>query len=215
MPKIVDHAQRRAEIAQALWQVIFEQGIDGVSFRAVAEAGGVSIGRVQHYFAGKDELVLYGCRFMVEAAEVEYGPDAGPLDPERAREELIALVSAPIPVSESFRMGASVWVAYQAKAVSHPGIGVVVAEAMAGRQAAMAALLHAARGDADRPEVGIGGTGCEPGDGARTDAVLLASLSEGLTQRVLAGALTSEESLRLIRDEVCRRLRPAPRRGDV
>ena len=48
MPKVVDHEQRRSEITMALWLVIYEEGIDGVSFRAVARAAGVSVGRVQH-----------------------------------------------------------------------------------------------------------------------------------------------------------------------
>ena len=60
MPKIVDHAQRRTEIVHALWQVIYLKGIDGVSFRSVAEAAGISVGRVQHYFPSRSELILEG-----------------------------------------------------------------------------------------------------------------------------------------------------------
>src|SRR5690625_2815459 len=58
MPRIVDHAARRTEIVYALWAVIHEKGLDSVSFRAVAEAAGVSIGRIQHYFASKEELKI-------------------------------------------------------------------------------------------------------------------------------------------------------------
>ena len=69
MPKIVDHAQRRTEIVHALWQVIYLRGIDAVSFRSVAEAAGISIGRVQHYFPSRRELVLEGCRQIAAGAE--------------------------------------------------------------------------------------------------------------------------------------------------
>src|SRR5699024_11413882 len=67
--KIVDHAQRRTEIVHALWQVIYLSGIDAVSFRSVAEAAGISIGRVQHYFPSRRELVLEGCRQIAAGSD--------------------------------------------------------------------------------------------------------------------------------------------------
>lgn len=199
MPKVVDHSQRRAEIAMALWQVIYERGIDGVSFRSVAEAAGVSIGRVQHYFAGKDELVLYGCRQMVTAAVQHHGPQQGNMDVEAARARLTDLLAATIPDTEAFRIGASVWATYQAKAVSDPAIAAVVTEALTGRCDALAQLLVAARA-ATR-----GRAPC-PTTADRTDALALASLSEGCAQRVLVGALEAEAARGLICAEVDRYL---------
>lgn len=212
MPKIVDHAQRRAEIATALWQVIHEQGIDGVSFRRVAEAAGVSVGRVQHYFADKRDLVLFGCRHMVDAAVQDHGPDlggadpdgpaSGALEPRRARSELIDLLCATVPLSEPFRIGASVWASYQATAVSVPAIAAIVAEAMTGRVDALATLLAAVR------------SGAHPSATDRADALRLATLSEGCSQRVLVGALEPEAAVRLIRAETerCLPADPGPSR---
>lgn len=192
MPRIVDHEQRRSELAQALWQVIYERGIDGVSFRAVAEAAGVSVGRVQHYFADKEELIHHGCRHMVTAAEAAFGPDPGDPDPGRARAALLDLLRSPVPQDETFRQGAAVWAAYQAKAVSDPGIAEIVVDAAAGRRRILSTLLTTARG----------GGGQETG----TDALLLAALSEGLAQRVLVGELPAEEALGMIAAEVDRLL---------
>ncbi|REE04500.1 TetR/AcrR family transcriptional regulator [Citricoccus muralis] len=191
MPKIVDHEQRRGEIALALWQVIHEHGIDGVSFRAVAEAAGVSIGRVQHYFSSKDELVVFGCRAMVSAAEQDHGPDPSLREPARARDALADFLCAPLPLTEGLRVGSSVWATYLAKSVSHPGIAAVVAEAMHGRAEATATLLAAARGTQEARE-------------AQSTALALVSLSEGLNTRVLAGALVADEAGALIRDAVDR-----------
>ena len=196
MPRIVDHAQRREEIVLGLWQVIHERGIDGVSFRTVAEAAGVSIGRVQHYFGSKDELVVHGCRAMVDAAQADHGPK--PLSSgggAAARDVLIAFLEAPLPESTGSRLGASVWVTYQAKSVSHPGIAQVVAEALAGRTRTVEDLLVAARGP-----------GAAAGAESRAEALALASLSEGLTLRVLVGALPVGEARALIRDAVDRAL---------
>lgn len=219
MPKIVDHEQRRGEIALALWQVIHEHGIDGVSFRAVAEAAGVSIGRVQHYFTSKDELVVFGCRAMVSAAEQDHGPDPAPREPGRARDELADFLCAPLPLTEGLRVGSSVWATYLAKSVSHPGIAAVVAEAMHGRLEVTAALLAAARGTQDAR----GSREAQGARGARGDeqpahkvevapeiarvqstALALVSLSEGLNTRVLAGALGADEAGTLIRGAVDR-----------
>ena len=67
MPKIVDPEQRRTEIIHGLWAVIYERGIHAVTYQAVAQAAGVSVGRIQHYFDSKQDLVHAGCRAMVEA----------------------------------------------------------------------------------------------------------------------------------------------------
>ena len=48
MPKIVDPEQRRTEIIHGLWAVIYEHGIHAVTYQAVAQAAGVSVGRIQH-----------------------------------------------------------------------------------------------------------------------------------------------------------------------
>lgn len=200
MPKVVDHAQRRTEIALALWQVIYERGIEAVSFRSVAQAAGVSIGRVQHYFAGKDQLVLHGCWAMVEAAVQDHGQPRHTTDPPAARSGLLELLCAGLSESGEFRIGASVWAAYQAKAVSDPGIAAIVSDAMIGRTDALAGLLAAAR--AATPERARSTP--SPTTADRTDALRLAALSEGCAQRVLVGALTADEARGLVRAEVDR-----------
>src|SRR5690606_5279156 len=72
MPRIVDHAERRAQIVMALWMVIAERGIEGVSLRTVAAAADVSMGRIQHYFGTKEALVLAGCTALIDSAYEGY-----------------------------------------------------------------------------------------------------------------------------------------------
>lgn len=64
----------RAGILEAVWQVIATRGIDSVSFRAVANAAGVSVGRVQHYFPTRTVLIRAAARHMITVAE-EAHPD--------------------------------------------------------------------------------------------------------------------------------------------
>ncbi|GAA3522375.1 TetR/AcrR family transcriptional regulator [Dietzia aurantiaca] len=197
MPKVVDHDQRRAELALALWQVIHEQGIDGVTFRAVAQAAGVSVERVQHYFPSKDDLVLHGCRQMVASAVVDHGPPEAPGDPRTAAEELRSLLIGAMSESVDFKIGASVWAAYQSKAASSPGIGAIVTDALAERARALTRLLAGARGRGGREQPA-------PTSDDRRDALRLAALSEGLTLRVVVGAVRADEARRVIQAEVDR-----------
>lgn len=68
MPKVVDHKQRRNEIAVALLDIVAEKGTSAVTFRAVAEKSGWSTGVLGHYFENRDDLLLGGLRRAGEIA---------------------------------------------------------------------------------------------------------------------------------------------------
>ena len=93
MPKVVDHDQRRAEIIGALWEVISERGTEGASLMTVARAAGVSVGRIQHYFASKQDLVQAGCQAIVDMAEAGYRDRTRESDPWRTLADLLYLGS--------------------------------------------------------------------------------------------------------------------------
>ncbi|WP_060713259.1 TetR/AcrR family transcriptional regulator [Pseudonocardia sp. HH130629-09] len=59
MPRSVDHDARRSEIADAVLGLVAQAGTEAVSLRSVAAEAGISMGRVQHYFASKDALLLH------------------------------------------------------------------------------------------------------------------------------------------------------------
>jgi AcrR family transcriptional regulator len=182
VPRIVDHEQRRAEITRALWTVISGDGIEGVSYQAVARAAGVSVGRVQHYFASKEELIRAGCRAIVDRAFDAFAERARGLTPRQA---LLDLLTEPIPRTESFRIGAAVWYAYLARGVVDPGIGTIIAEA--------------SRGTADEARALLEAMGLPPEHAPR-----LVALSNGLTQRVLVEAVSAADALALLNSEVDR-----------
>lgn len=66
MPKIVDHADRRDQISQALWRVVERDGMRGVSVRTVAAEAGVSPGSLRYYFSSQPELLVFAVELMVE-----------------------------------------------------------------------------------------------------------------------------------------------------
>lgn len=59
MPRIVDHDQRRAQIARAFQRVLAAEGVANASFSRVAAEAGLSIGLIQHYFSGRNSLLRY------------------------------------------------------------------------------------------------------------------------------------------------------------
>src|SRR5690348_14257805 len=53
-----ESADRRSQILDAAVRVIAERGIDGARLADIAEAAGVSLGLVQHYFRHRRRLLL-------------------------------------------------------------------------------------------------------------------------------------------------------------
>ncbi|MBM7785049.1 TetR/AcrR family transcriptional regulator [Tenggerimyces flavus] len=184
MPKIVDHEQRHEEIVRALWQVIAEHGIEGVSLRVVAQAAGVSIGRIQHYFASREALVLAGLTRLIDQAVGAYQgtSDAPP------RDRLFHVLSQQVPRTEPGRMGVAVWYAYLATAITDTRIRQILAEALRVGETECAAHVRAMR------EVGAA-------EALAVSRRLLA-LSDGLTLRVLAGGLDADEAIAVLHAEV-------------
>jgi AcrR family transcriptional regulator len=56
--KIVDHDQRRQEIAGAAAKIIAEHGIDALTTRCLSQELGCSLGALSHYFSNKEEIIL-------------------------------------------------------------------------------------------------------------------------------------------------------------
>jgi AcrR family transcriptional regulator len=66
MPKVVDHAARRAELSEALWRVALRDGFDAVTVRSVAQEAGWSPGALRHYFPDKAEMVLFAMDLVAQ-----------------------------------------------------------------------------------------------------------------------------------------------------
>ncbi|GAA2024319.1 TetR/AcrR family transcriptional regulator [Catenulispora yoronensis] len=66
MPKVVNHAARRAELTEALWRVALRDGFDAVTVRSVAQEAGWSPGALRHYFPDKAEMVLFAMDLVAQ-----------------------------------------------------------------------------------------------------------------------------------------------------
>lgn len=97
MPKIVDHRQRRAEIADAVLAIVAEDGVSGVTLRAVAHRSGWSTGVLNHYVGSRDDLLRLAFRhsFWLSGQRLaEIGENAD-LDPV---ERLVRVLTAQLPL---------------------------------------------------------------------------------------------------------------------
>jgi TetR/AcrR family transcriptional regulator, transcriptional repressor of bet genes len=64
MPKRVDHARRRDELAELVVRVVEAEGAEAATFRRIAEAGDFSMGVLTHYFRDKDELIANAFQWL-------------------------------------------------------------------------------------------------------------------------------------------------------
>ncbi|WP_337004743.1 MULTISPECIES: TetR/AcrR family transcriptional regulator [unclassified Microbacterium] len=109
MPRIVDHAERRRQIAEALLSVAARDGHESVSSRAVAKELGVATGSLWHYFDGFDEVV------RAAASEVTRRTDARIAEATeglRGLTRLQALMREVLPIDDTTRTEAHVVVGF-------------------------------------------------------------------------------------------------------
>lgn len=179
-------ASRRA-IVVAVWKLIAQVGIEGVTFRRVAEQAGVSVGRIQHHFGTREALVRAACLPMIEFAHDQY--QELPDDPlVRLRHLLLHA----LPDSPGARFGTSVWYAYLAKSVNDPEISRLLADTKRGAEDECVRLI-------EQVEQSVPDRG--PRDARRAARRLLA-LADGLTVRVLVGDLSGAEARELLESEL-------------
>lgn len=66
VPKLIDHVQRREELAEAAWRVLLRDGIVHVSVRNVAAEAGRSVSSLRHVFSTQEELLAFALQLVLE-----------------------------------------------------------------------------------------------------------------------------------------------------
>ena len=65
MPKIVDHAKRREEIALVACKVVAGRGFEQATVARIARAAGYTTGMVAHYYESKQAIILAALRLIL------------------------------------------------------------------------------------------------------------------------------------------------------
>jgi len=107
MPKIVDHEQRRDEIALVACRVLAEYGFDQATIVRIAREAGYTTGMVAHYFDTKQDIILAALRLILRRIEerLTAGADA-------QRPDLLALLTEALPLDETRYVECAVWMAF-------------------------------------------------------------------------------------------------------
>ena len=201
MPKRVDAGERREAIAEAVYRGIGERGWDAVTLRDVAAAAGVSMGQVQHYFATRNDMLIFALTHMRARvlARLQQRLDALP-QPVTRRDQIRAAVRVMLPVDEPGRQEAEVNIAFFSAATVTPAYADALRDGYARQAGFSRAQLTAAAAD------GLLRDGIDP----EKEAEAFYYLTQGLIGPLLIGQLTPEAALALLDHQLDRIFRPAP-----
>lgn len=107
MPKVVDHSQRRDEIAQVACRVVARYGFEKATVARIARAAGYTTGMVAHYYDSKQDIILAALRLMLLRIEQR-------LTRERKTEEanLVDVLSEALAVDAERSTESAFWMAF-------------------------------------------------------------------------------------------------------
>ena len=149
MPKLIDHDLRRRELVEASWQVIADEGLEGVTMRKVAAAAGCTTGRITHYFENREELVLAALRAVYDAAGERMAAAASSDLPPA--DKLLRHLEETLPLDGARLREWKVWIAFWSAAASNPELAAENDRRHRAWRKALAPLVsaHAPNADAE------------------------------------------------------------------
>jgi AcrR family transcriptional regulator len=107
MPKIVDHAKRREEIAQVACQVVADHGFEQTTVARIAEAAGYTTGMVAHYYESKQDIILAALRLILMRIEERLNRQH-----ERGERNLLGVLSEALPIDSARFTECAFWMAF-------------------------------------------------------------------------------------------------------
>jgi TetR/AcrR family transcriptional regulator, transcriptional repressor of bet genes len=108
MPKIVDHAQRRDEIALVACRVVAAHGFDQASMVRIAREAGYTTGMLAHYFDSKQDIIIAALRLILRRIDERLTHPRG----SATRPDLLALLTEALPVDEHRRVECAFWTTF-------------------------------------------------------------------------------------------------------
>src|SRR4029077_10720158 len=109
MPKIVDHAQRRDEIALVACRVVAEHGFEQASMVRIAREAGYTTGMLAHYFDTKQDIIIAALRLILRRIEERLVRSAPTSAPSPAP---LTLLPEALPVDAHRRIECAFWTTF-------------------------------------------------------------------------------------------------------
>jgi len=109
--------EQRLRIVQCAFKVLAQDGLEAFAMRRVANEADCTIGLINHWFSSKEDLITAAWNEAIarENERMSRLQTDGELSAERALEETL-------PLTESLRQDALVWMAFRALSVSNPAV---------------------------------------------------------------------------------------------
>jgi AcrR family transcriptional regulator len=115
MPKVVDHAARRAELVDAAWRVIAAEGLEAATVRRIAQAAGCTTGLVTHYFDSKGDMLVAALREVHRRAGQRMIRHVGGADIAAV---LLEVILDALPLDQDRQLEWKVWLAFWGRAAT-------------------------------------------------------------------------------------------------
>ncbi|MFA7440193.1 MAG: TetR/AcrR family transcriptional regulator [Sphingomonadaceae bacterium] len=145
MPLIVDHDERRVQIARVVEQLVYDRGIDGLTIRDVANQVGCSTSVISHYFRSKLEMLTFTQRQArlrtIDRLNASIEEGRGYLE---AIEEVL-------PLTEEYYRDWHTWFAFWGMAPTEPTVSREWAEASSTSHGFFAELIRRGQEDGSIP----------------------------------------------------------------
>lgn len=107
MPKIVDHAARRDEIALVACRVVAQHGFEQATVVKIAREAGYTTGMIAHYFDSKQEVILAALRLILRRIEQRLTSR-----PAGATPTLLEVLAESLPLDEQRATECAFWTAF-------------------------------------------------------------------------------------------------------
>ncbi len=122
MPKAVDPEEKRAELVEASWQVIADEGLRAATLRRVAAEAGCSTGQLTHYFSGRRALLIDALRSAHYRAGARMADAATRAPGDLARLEAVLLEA--LPLDQTRLREWRLWLAFWAESMNDTDLAV-------------------------------------------------------------------------------------------
>ena len=189
VPRLADHAERRAALADAVFAVVAREGLRGASVRTIAAEVGWSPGAVRHYFSAQHDLLAFAMEEMdhrIAARVMDVITWDGP-----GEECALELLEQLLPLDDLRRQEVAVYVEFVVAGRTDERLRPVATRAWQGERWLVRAALAQALG-LDSPQeaqttLPAAAEGAVPGLHAVVDGLTLSGV--GVPQEMDAAAL--------------------------
>jgi AcrR family transcriptional regulator len=189
MPRRVDHEQRRHDIAEAVWRLIEQGGLENVTPPKVATEAGISARKLEDYFGSRDYLLLGTLEILNADAERQADRRMDTLDPPPNMREIVRdVLHELLPLDDERHTRYTVRAAYFSRILTEPRFAAVAESTGPSLEDAVTELLDEAKRQGE----------VIPHVDTTTEAALLVAAAEGLKSAVLLGQRTPADAAALL-----------------